>query len=255
VGAPEGTVTFLFTDIEGSTQLWETAPEAMRVSLAVHDALMRQTIDAHAGYVFSTGGDGFAVAFGRAADAVAAARDAQLALVGERWPGGAEIRVRMGVHTGEATERDGDYFGSAVNRAARLMAAGHGGQVLISAATAAVLGEEGLTDLGEHRLRDLAERQRVFQWGDARFPPLRSLDAALTNLPVQPTSLVGRQALIAEVASLVESFPLVTLTGAGGVGKTRLALRSAPRCYLASPTAFGSLIWLPSHMTSSSCRP
>jgi predicted ATPase len=217
-------VTFLFTDIEGSTRLWEAAPDAMRLSLAAHDAVIRKAVDAHAGYIFSTGGDGFAAAFGRAADAVAAAADAQAALAAERWPGGLDLRVRMGVHTGEAVERDGDYFGSAVNRAARLMSSGHGGQVLVSAATAAVLGEGGLTDLGEHRLRDLGERQRVFQVGGVKFAPLRSLDAAPTNLPVQTTTLVGRQLLIAEVAALVESCPLVTLTGAGGVGKTRLAL-------------------------------
>ena len=224
MGAPSGTVTFLFTDIEGSTRLWEAEPDVMRPSLARHDAIIRKAIDAHSGYVFSTGGDGFAAAFGRAADAVAAAAEAQAELAAQQWPGGLELRVRMGVHTGESTERDGDYFGSAVNRAARLMAAGHGGQVLVSAATAAVLGEGGLTDLGEHRLRDLGERQRVFQVGAGQFPALRSLDVAVTNLPAQPTTLVGRQPLIAEVAELVESCPLVTLTGAGGVGKTRLAL-------------------------------
>jgi predicted ATPase len=130
----------------------------------------------------------------------------------------------MGVHTGEASERDGDYFGPAVNRAARLMDAGHGGQVLVGATTAAVLGPAGLVDLGEHRLRDLAEPQRVFQWGPATFPPLRVMDAALSNLPLQATELVGRRLLVGEVANLVVACRAVTLSGPGGVGKTRLAL-------------------------------
>ena len=123
---PSGTVTFLFTDIEGSTRLWEERPDEMRAALGEHDAFVRSAIETHGGYVFSTGGDGFAAAFSRAADAVDAARKAQASLAGHPL-----IRVRMGVHTGEVEERDGDYFGPAVNRAARIMAAGHGGQVLV----------------------------------------------------------------------------------------------------------------------------
>jgi class 3 adenylate cyclase len=121
-------VTFLFTDIEGSTGLWEAAPEAMRAALARHDEIVRGTIEAHGGYVFATGGDGFGAAFGRAHDALAAAGDAQTALAAEVWPDGVALRVRMGLHTGEVDEREGDYFGPAVNRAARIMAAGHGEQ-------------------------------------------------------------------------------------------------------------------------------
>ncbi|HVM64202.1 MAG TPA: adenylate/guanylate cyclase domain-containing protein, partial [Acidimicrobiales bacterium] len=221
---PSGTVTFLFTDIEGSTALWEAAPEQMRGALERHDSLLQAAIDGHEGSVFSTGGDGVAAVFARAADAVAAAIEAQSALARVDWSTPAPLRVRMGLHTGEATERDGDYFGAPVNRAARLMAAGHGGQVLVSATTAALIGTAGLTDLGEHHLRDLSEPQRVYQVGSEPFPPLRSMDVAATNLPVQPTSLIGRQPLIAELAELVEQSPLVTLTGVGGVGKTRLAV-------------------------------
>jgi predicted ATPase/class 3 adenylate cyclase len=226
VGArlPSGTVTFLFTDIEGSTALWEVAPDAMQAALERHDAVVNSTIEQHEGSVFATGGDGVAAVFARAADALAAASGAQQELAAIDWPTPSPLRVRMGLHTGEATVRDGDYFGAAVNRAARLMAAGHGGQVLVSATTAGLVSTTGLTDLGEHQLRDLAEPQRVFQVGSERFAPLRSLDVALTNLPVQPTTLIGRQPLIAELAELVERCPVVTLTGVGGVGKTRLAV-------------------------------
>jgi hypothetical protein len=221
---PSGTVTFLFTDVEGSTRLWEAVPEAMRVAVARHDAIVRAAIERRGGYVFSTAGDSFAAAFARATDGLGAAVDAQAALATEGWPEGAAVRVRMGVHTGEASERDGDYFGPSVNRAARLMDAGHGGQVLVGASTAAVVGSSGLVDLGEHRLRDLAEPQRVFQWGPTIFPPLRVLDTALSNLPLQATELVGRRSLVGEVADLVLACRVLTLTGPGGVGKTRLAL-------------------------------
>jgi predicted ATPase len=214
----------LFTDIEGSTALWEAAPEAMRTALERHDAIIHDAIEGHDGSVFSTGGDGFAAVFARAADALEAAIEAQGALAEVDWVTPTPLRVRIGVHTGEATERDGDYFGAPVNRAARLMAAGHGGQVLVSATTAGLVGTGGLTDLGDHHLRDLSEPQRVYQVGRDHFPPLRSMDVAGTNLPVQPTSLIGRQPLIAELADVVEKCPLVTLTGVGGVGKTRLAI-------------------------------
>jgi predicted ATPase len=221
-------VTFLFTDIEGSTRLWEEHPEAMRRALAHHDELLRSAIEGHGGYVFQTAGDGMAAAFQRSADAVTAAVDAQGALLAERWPEGAVIRVRMGLHTGEADERDGDYLGPPLNRAARLMALGHGGQVLCSAATAGLLGAEAmLLDLGEQRLRDLSAPQRVFQLGDGRFPPLRSVDAFPGNLPALLTSFIGRDDELAFVAKALDGSRLVTLTGTGGVGKTRLALQVA----------------------------
>jgi predicted ATPase/class 3 adenylate cyclase len=232
VGAPSGTVTFLFTDIEGSTRLWERDEVAMRSALERHDAILRSAIDGHGGYVFSRGGDGFAAAFGRAGDALSAAVESQRALAAERWPKGTEIRVRMGLHTGEVDERDGDYFGKPVNRTARLMAVGHGGQVLCSQTTAALVGAEPkLVDLGEHRLRDLSGATRVFQvradWLTVEFPPLRTLDATPGNLPVQSTSFVGRELEVAELAGLMRAHRLVTLTGMGGVGKTRLAMQVA----------------------------
>jgi len=228
VAAPSGTVTFLFTDIEGSTRLWEAAPDAMRAALERHDRLLRRAIDAHRGHIFATGGDGFAAAFARAGDALDAAIDAQAALAAEPWPADIAIRVRMAVHTGEAAERDGDYFGPAVNRAARLMAVAHGGQVLCSHVTAAVAGDAvTLIDLGEHRLRDLSMPLQVFQVGDTPFPPLRSLEASPGNLPSLVSSFVGRDHEIAALTKALGAHRLVTITGVGGVGKTRLALQVA----------------------------
>jgi len=222
-------VTFLFTDIEGSTRLWQHDEEAMRAALERHDSIVKSASDGHGGYVFSTGGDGFGVAFARAGEAVAAAVDAQAALLAEPWPEGARILVRMGLHTGEAEERDGDYFGTVVNRAARLMAVGHGGQVLCSAATADVVADAvlGLVDLGEHRLRDLDRAVRVFQVGRGGFPPLRSMESLPGNLPMQASSFVGREGELAEATEVLAGSRLVTLIGVGGVGKTRLALQLA----------------------------
>ena len=212
MGPPSGTVTFLFTDIEGSTSLWESAPEAMRAALERHDAVLRGSIGAHAGQVFSTGGDGLAAVFARSMDAVVTAAQAQAALAAEGWPDDAPVRVRMAVHTGEANERNGDYFGPAVNRAARLMAMGHGGQVLVSHATEQLVAGSlpnglDLLDLGEHRLRDLSRPEQIFQLRapgcDTRFPPLRSMDAARTNLPVQLTSFIGREKDVKAVDALL----------------------------------------------------
>jgi len=228
VAAPSGTVTFLFTDIEGSTRLWQSAPEAMPVALERHDAILRSAIDGHGGYVFFPGGDGFGAAFARADEAVTAAIEAQMVLAAEPWPEGAPVRVRMGLHSGSAEERDGNYFGTAVNETARLMAVGHGGQVLCSQATAALLGEVvELVDLGQHRLKDVSAAQRVFQIGEGRFPPLRSVDSHPSNLPAELSTFVGREEEIAEVAGALGRARVVTLTGVGGVGKTRAALRVA----------------------------
>ena len=223
---PSGTVTFLFTDIEGSTRLWEERPDEMRAALAQHDEILRSAIEGNHGYVFATGGDGFAAAFARAGDAVSVAADVQIRLAAEGLP-----RVRIGVHTGEAQERAGDYFGSALSRASRLMAIGHGGQVLVSHATAQLVGEVGLRDLGEHRLRDLLQSERVFQLVvdgiDGEFPPLRSLNTLPTNLPVQLTTFVGREDELKHIIGLVTESRLVTITGVGGVGKTRVALQAS----------------------------
>jgi len=228
---PSGTVTFLFTDVEGSTALWEEHPDAMGVALERHDRILRSAIGSFGGYVFSTAGDAFAAAFARAGDAVAAAVEAQRALGAEPWPELVVVRVRMGLHTGEAQERDGDYFGPVLNRAARVMAAGHGGQILVAAPTASVVDGVDLVDLGEHRLKDLAAVEHLFQvTGEGLgsvFAPLRTVDEVPGNLPVLSTSFVGRGDELGELTELVRVHRLVTLTGVGGVGKTRLALQTA----------------------------
>ena len=225
---PTGTVTFLFTDIEGSTRLWEADHEAMAVALADHDRILRSAVEGQDGYVFATGGDGMAVAFQRAGDAMAAAKEAARILADHPWPEGVHLKVRMALHTGEVIERDGDYFGPALNRAARLMATAHGGQIVCSQATAGLLASEpALKALGTHRLRDLGSPETVFQVGEYAFPPLRSLEAHPTNLPVQLTSFVGRDRELADLAKAMEASRLVTLTGVGGVGKTRLAMQAA----------------------------
>ncbi len=222
---PSGTVTFLFTDIEGSTRLWEQHGDVMAGALARHDEILGDAIEANDGHVFATGGDGFAVAFGRAGDALAAATAAQAALTAEAWVG-PEIRVRMGLHVGEAEERDGNYFGPALNRAARVMAAGHGGQILATPAVAEVIGTDDLVDLGECRLRDLSGPQRVYQVGDTSFPALRTIDVFPSNLPRSLSTFVGRAPQIDQVIDDLTTGGLVTLTGTGGVGKTRLAVQA-----------------------------
>jgi predicted ATPase/class 3 adenylate cyclase len=219
---PSGTVTFLFTDVEGSTRLWAADTDAMSASLLVHDRILRTTFESQGGYVFTTAGDSFAVAFARASDAVAAAATVQQELAAESWPGPA-LRVRMGIHLGEAEERGGDYFGPVVNTAARVEAAGHGGQVLITDAVRATAGVEA-SDLGAHQLRDVDEPIRLFQLGDGEFAPLRVVDAALTNLPSRPTRLIGRDDEVSRVRQLLADNRLVTITAVGGSGKTRLAI-------------------------------
>jgi predicted ATPase/class 3 adenylate cyclase len=236
--APTGTVTFLFTDIEGSTKMWERHPEAMQSALSRHDEILRGAIEERGGYVFKTVGDAFCCAFSDASEALEAALEAQRALLGEQWEEGFAIKARMALHTGVVEERGGDYFGPPVNRVARLLSAGHGGQTLLSSATRELVRDrlpEGmdLRDLGERRLKDLFRPERVFQLLSpelpASFPPLETLDTRSNNLPVQPTPLVGREQEVTEVTGLVrrEEARLLTLTGPGGTGKTRLALQSA----------------------------
>lgn len=233
---PTGTVTFLFTDLESSTRLWEEHPDAMRDALARHDEILRDAVEVRGGKVVKGTGDGFHAVFGQAEDALAAAVDAQLALDAERWSETGRLRVRMGLHTGTAEARAGDYFGPVLNRAARLAGAAHGGQVVVSEATVGVVRDAlpdgvGLEDLGEQRLRDLSRPERVFQVVHVdlprEFPPLRSLEAVPGNLPVQVTSFVGRGEESERVAATLEQARVVTLTGVGGVGKTRLALHVA----------------------------
>ena len=218
---PSGTVTFLFSDIEGSTRLLdELGPDAYAAELAAHRRKMREAFTAQGGVEVDTQGDAFFVAFPTASGALAAARDAQAALL--EGP----IRVRMGVHSGEPLLTDEGYVGIDVHRGARVMSAGHGGQVLVSAETHALLdGSFELTELGRHRLKDLTEPQPLYQLGAGEFPALKTLYQS--NLPVQPTPLVGREAELHEVLALLEQSRLVTLTGAGGSGKTRLALQAA----------------------------
>jgi predicted ATPase/class 3 adenylate cyclase len=222
--APSGVVTFLFTDVEGSTRRWEADADGMRVALAAHDQVLRGVIQAHGGSLFKHTGDGVCAAFASPRSAVDAAVAAQRAL---------ELPVRMGLATGEAELRDGDYFGAVLNRAARVMAAGHGGQILLADSTAGLLSGVDLVDLGPRRLRDLPTPVGVFrvQVDGLRtdFPPLRALDASPGNLRPQTTSFIGRESEVAELQAAVKAHRLVTLTGVGGVGKTRLALEVAAR--------------------------
>jgi class 3 adenylate cyclase len=231
-----GTVTFLFTDLVGSSRLWEEHPEAMKGALARHDEILRDAVEKRDGQVVKTTGDGLHAAFAVAPDAVAAALDAQRRLTGEEWALPEPLKVRMGLHTGVADVRGGDYYGTAVNRAARVAAVAHGDQIVASAATADLVRDDlspevALVDLGEHRLRDLGRPERITAVTHpdlpADFPALRSLDAYPGNLPVQRSSFVGRAEDLAGVRAALEGSPVITLTGVGGVGKTRLALQVA----------------------------
>ncbi|HEY7831958.1 MAG TPA: tetratricopeptide repeat protein [Ktedonobacterales bacterium] len=235
---PTGTVTFLFTDIEGSTKLLQRLGPRYPDALADHRALLRAAFAAFGGAEVDTQGDAFFVAFARAADGVGAAAAGQRALAAHEWPDGATLRVRMGLHTGEPVLSGGGYVGLDVHRAARIAGAGHGGQVLLSRATrdlaeAQLPAGTALRDLGEHRLKDLQRPEQLYQLvlpdlpGD--FPPLKTLDRLPNNLPIQPTPLVGRERDLAAVRALLarDDVRLVTLTGPGGIGKTRLSIQAA----------------------------
>ena len=236
---PTGTVTFLFTDIEGSTKLWEKSPRGMQVALTRHDALLWETIEGHGGFVFKTVGDAFCAVFPTALGALEAALAAQRGLFSEAW--GEEIgalKARMALHTGTTHERDGDYFGPPVNRVARLLSAGHGGQVLLSSSTQELVRDHlppqtHLRDLGERRLKDLSRPERVFQLTapdlPSEFPPLRTLESHTNNLPLQATPLIGREREVEAACRLLRSSEtrLLTLLGPGGTGKTRVGLQVA----------------------------
>jgi predicted ATPase/class 3 adenylate cyclase len=233
---PTGTVTFLFTDVEGSTRLWEEHPGAMPGALARHDEVLGKAIEDNGGHVLKSMGDGLVAVFEGAGDALDAAVAAQCALSAESWAETGPLRVRMGLHTGTATERAGDYFGRTLNRAARIMGAGHGGQVLCSAATGELVRDalppgSSLVDMGEHRLRDLGRPETIFQVTHpdlvSEFAPLRSLDTFVGNLPLAVSSFIGRVSELARAVAAVGEARVVTLTGVGGVGKTRLALQAA----------------------------
>ena len=244
-GTPAGTLTFLFSDIEGSTRLEQTLGTAAYATLLErHRELLRAAFAAHGGLEQGTEGDSFFVVFSSAGAALAAAVQAQRALSAEPWPVDAEIRVRMGVNVGEATKTGGSLVGLAINRAARIAAAGHGGQIVVSEAVRSLVGPDlpdgvALRSLGSHRLKDLGEPQPLLQVEaeglTLEFPPLRSLDARPNNLPTQLTSFVGRERELAEAGALLSANRLVTLTGPGGTGKTRLSLQVAANAAEAYP--------------------
>ena len=233
VALPSGIVSFLFTDIEGSTRLWEEFPDAMRVALAQHDSILTDAVESHSGTVFKHTGDGMCAVFTVVGDAIAAALQAQIGLSQADWGAVGSVKARMGIHTGQVEEHDGDYFGPPLNRTARLMSTGHGGQVLLSG-VAADLAQGHMPDrtelksLGTHRLRDLSNAEDVSQLLHpelpAEFPPILSLDFFQGNLPPQLTSFIGREEEIAQVNALLNDTRILTLTGIGGAGKTRLAL-------------------------------
>jgi predicted ATPase/class 3 adenylate cyclase len=236
VSALSAATTFLFTDIEGSTRLWEQEPERMSSALARHDAIARAAVESHGGLVVKTTGDGVHAAFDDPLDAIAASLELQHRLADRDATCGLALPVRCGLHLGIAERRNNEFFGTPVNRAARLMAAAHGGQVLLSQAVASPIADRlrndvTLRDLGMVRLRDLANPEHVFQLVHpqlrAEFPALRSLEATPNNLPQQITSFIGREQELTEVKRLLAGARLLTLRGAGGVGKTRLALQAA----------------------------
>lgn len=232
---PTGTVTFLFTDIEGSTQLWEKYPEAMKAALAKHDALLKVAIESNHGHIIKTTGDGVHAVFTTALDAINAAITAQCTLQSFILSSSSfALKVRMGLHTGEAELRDGDYYGGTLNRAARLMSAGHGEQILIPDVTAQVVREHlpanvSLLDLGEHHLKGLLRAEKIYQVNapelQKEFPPLNSIPTATNNLPAQLTSFIGREKEIREAKEKLSSAKLLTLIGPGGTGKTRLSIQ------------------------------
>lgn len=235
VGAPSGTLTFLFTDIEGSMERWERNAAAMAQALARHDALLRDTIERHDGHVFKTIGDAFCAAFSRAECAAEAALEAQAELGRADFSVIGGLRVRMAIHAGTTIERDADYFGPTVNRVARLLAIGHGGQILVSSVAQALMADTlaadaQLLDLGEHALKDIRAAERVFQLSAAgmpAFPPLRTPMGTASNLPFSTTSFIGREDDARRLTSELARSRSVTLVGTGGIGKTRCAVHVA----------------------------
>ena len=251
---PSGTVTLLFTDVEGSTRLWESERAQMAAALRRHDAIVRDAIGRAGGFVFKTVGDAFCAAFWTPLAAVSAALDAQRALGEQSWPTSRPVRVRMSLHTGVCEERDNDYFGPTVNRAARLEAIAHGGQVLLSGATAELVADSlpdgtRLRDLGSHRLKDLGRPEQVFQleagFLAAGFPPLASLDnpELPNNLPTILSPFIGRDRELAEVRDQLRASRLLTLTGPAAAARPGSRCRPPPRCSARCATGSGSWSW------------
>ena len=248
---PSGTITFLFTDIEGSTKLWEQYPEEMKSALAAHDKILKHAIESNHGLIIKTTGDGVHAVFSTAMDAVNASLDAQYEVQTSKLIKNSEVSmlVRMGLHTGEAELRDGDYYGGTLNRAARIMEVAYGGQILLSSVTAALVREHlpenaSLLDLGEHRLKNLSRNENIFQLNapnlPGNFPPLQSPNTIPSNLPTQLSSFIGRDKETVEIKSMLDSARLVTLTGSGGTGKTRLSIEVGTR----ELTSFPNGVWL-----------
>jgi predicted ATPase/class 3 adenylate cyclase len=255
---PSGTVTFLFTDVEGSTKLWEKYPEAMKSALAKHDSILKEAIESNNGQVIKTTGDGVHAVFSTAIDAINASTDVQRLLQtseffakrhDEAKNSEVSIRVRMGLHTGEAELRGGDYYGSTLNRAARIMSIGHGGQVLISETTLRIVQDHfpvdiSTLDLGQHHLKGLNRPEHIYQLNASglqqEFPPLKSQTYATNNLPTQLTSFVGRERELAEANSRLESARLLTLIGPGGTGKTRISIQLGSQLI----SSFKDGVWL-----------
>jgi predicted ATPase/class 3 adenylate cyclase len=233
---PIGTVTFVFTDIVGSTRMWEENPTQMNSAIARHDAIMQEVAEYHGGYVFKTVGDAFCIAFHTPVNALNFCIESLDILQKELWPEPIQIKVRMAIHSGSAELRDGDYFGQALNRIARLVNCGHGGQILMSSAAQELVRDNmpdgiSIRDLGEKRLKDLVRPERIFQVLrldlEDQFPPLATLDLRDNNLPVHLTSFIGREKEMGEIEALVKSGRLVSILGPGGAGKSRIAIQVA----------------------------
>lgn len=255
---PTGTVTFLFTDIEGSTKSWEANPAAMNAAFARQEAIIRNAIETNGGYAYKMIGDAFQAAFPTAPQALRAAIDAQRTLHSETWPAETgEVRVRMALHTGVTEERGDDYVGPALNLVARILSAGHGGQILLSSVTQELVLEAlppgtDLEDMGEHRLKDLTRPERIFQLLApglpglgliSEFPPLRTLESRSNNLPRQATPLVGREREVGAVCEMLQKpdVALVTLTGPGARARRGWDCRWAPRLSTTFAMGCGSL--------------
>jgi predicted ATPase/DNA-binding SARP family transcriptional activator len=225
---PTGTVTFGFVELDDSTRRWVTHSQKATAAMARLDRLVRSTVDGYGGYLFATGGESFGVAFHRADEAAGWAAELQIAVGSEPWPGGVDVRVRIGLHTGETEEHTTGYFGPAVHVAARIAAAGHGGQILASTVTGSLLDRADLRDLGSIRLDDytIAE-QRIFQVNEGEYPPIRMAAGRPGNLPTRMGRLIGREQELTVIGEALSQYPIVTLVGPGGIGKTRLALMAA----------------------------